>query len=182
MFKKIVTVTALLTVVSQALAQGSDVRTPITAPGGDISFYIEGSGTPAEKITECLRQCQQKRIVLLAKAGDKPENNLTGFANLQLSPDASILYFESEGWATSAAIHAVDLKTGKERFFADGMIACVVRQGQYQGDLIIGQHRYFVQGGSYNPLNLYSPDGKLIGIVALDISDAPKFCRTDPLG
>ena len=133
-------------------------------------------GSPAERIVECTNLCAQKRVVLSGKAGRKPEDNLSGFTNLRLSPDASTLYFETEAWATSNAIHSVNIKTGVARYVTSGSIACVVGSGQYQGDIIAAQHRYFVQGGSYNPLYLFTPQGKEVGVVALDSGEASKFC------
>jgi hypothetical protein len=50
--------------------------------------------------------------------------------------------------------------------FTAGQIACVVLQGEYQGDLVVEQHRYFVQGGSHDDLYLYEPTGKEIGLVS----------------
>jgi hypothetical protein len=157
-------------------AQNVDVGSVVTAPGGSASYHIENSGSPVERIVGCTNNCAQKRTILNGRAGEKPEENLFGFTNLRLSPDASTLYFETEAWATSNAIHAVNIKTGAERFITSGSIACIVGSGQYQGDIIAAQHKYFVQGGSYDPLNLFTPQGKEVGVVALGSSDAPRFC------
>jgi len=84
--------------------------------------------------------------------------------------------FETSAWVTSNAVHSLNVATGKTGYVASGTIGCVVLQGQYQGDLIVQQHRYFVQGGSYDPLYLYEPTGKEIGIVGLDGSGMSKVC------
>lgn len=167
---------SVLFLAGGSAAQSVDPASVITAPGGTTSYHVENAGSPNERIVECTNVCAQKRVVLRGKAGQKPEDNLFGFTNLRLSPDASTLYFETEAWATSNAIHVVNIKTGMTRYVASGSIACVVGSGQYQGDVIAAQHRYFVQGGSYNPLYLFTPQGKEVGIVALDSGDAPKFC------
>lgn len=167
---------SMLFMVGISAAQGVDPASVITAPGGTTSYHVENAGNPNERIVQCKNMCAQKRVVLNGKASQKPEDNLFGFTNLRLSPDASTLYFETEAWATSNAIHAINIETGQVRYVTSGSIACVVGSGQYQGDIIADQHRYFVQGGSYNPLYLFTPDGKEVGIVALDDRDAPRFC------
>lgn len=159
-----------------AAAQNVDPNSVVMAPGGTTSYHVENAGSPAERIVECTNMCAQKRVVLAGRSGQKPEDNLFGFSNLRLSPDASTLYFETEAWATSGAIHAVNLKTGAVRYVTSGSLACVVGNGQFQGDVMAAQHRYFVQGGSYDPLYLFTPQGKEVGIVAVDSGDAPKLC------
>jgi hypothetical protein len=157
-------------------AQNVDVKSVVTAPGGSASYHVENADSPSERIVQCTKQCANKRVIVMGKAGQKPEQNLFGFENLRLSPDASTLYFETAAWAVSNAVHAVNLKTGVARFVTDGSIACVVGSGEHQGDIIVAQHKYFVQGGSYDPLNLFTPEGKQVGVVALDSADAPRFC------
>lgn len=157
-------------------AQRVDVESVVTAPGGTASYHVENAESPEERIVECTKLCAVKRVLVKARTDQKPEQNLSGFKNLRLSPDASTLYFETTAWVTSNAVHAVNLKTGEERYVTDGQIACVVGSGEHQGDIIVSQHKYFVQGGSYDPLNLFSPDGRLVGIVALDDGDTAKFC------
>jgi hypothetical protein len=157
-------------------AQNIDPNSVVTALGGTTSYHVENADSPAERIVECTNMCAQRRVVVAGRSGQKPEDNLFGFHNLRLSPDASTLYFETEAWATSNAIHAVNLKTGAVRYVTSGSLACVVGNGEYQGDVMAAQHRYFVQGGSYDPLYLFTPQGKEVGIVALDSGDAPKLC------
>jgi len=157
-------------------AQNVDANSVISAPGGSTSYFVENADSPNERIVECTNHCANKRIIVSGKVEQKPEQNLFGFKNLRLSPDSSTLYFETEAWAVSNAVHAVNLKTGVERFVTDGSIACVVGSGEHQGNIIVAQHKYFVQGGSYDPLNLFTSQGKEVGVVALDSGDAPKFC------
>ncbi len=109
-----------------------------------------------------------------SKAAQKPERNLCAFNRKQFSSDASRLYFETPAWATSSAVHVVDVRTGKERFFLAGELLRVLApcgDRRYRDDLVIGQHRYFVFGGSYDWSYLFSPTGKEIGPVAEEGSD-----------
>lgn len=104
------------------------------------------------------------RRILTESANDDPKQNLTGFVDLQFSLDAKKLYFSAEGWATSFAVHEVDLATMQTRFITDGGLHSIVPRGDYKGYLIVGKHRYFVGGGSYDWYWVVDPaTGKDVG-------------------
>ncbi|HDI3034388.1 hypothetical protein G9G39_06820 [Cronobacter sp. EKM101R] len=122
-----------------------------------------------------------KSILLNPKVDPDPKKTLVGFSSLKLSPDAKTLYFESAAWATSSAIHAMNLKNKEIKYITDGSLTCVVGAGEYQGHLIVSRHQYFVQGGSYDDYWLYSPSGKKIGRVASENAtkvDLLKLCTS----
>jgi hypothetical protein len=114
-------------------------------------------------------------ILLLSNPSDDPKQNLAGFSHLSLSPNGKTLYFQTSAWATSDAIHSLDIATKKTSYVTNGQIACIVLGGEYQGDLVVEQHRYFIQGGSYDDLYLYDPAGQQIGLVSQD-TDASRVC------
>lgn len=146
------------------------VQQVVTAPGGRVNYYIlqpPSSGGHQSEIVEGLDGNRTTKILVAPHPSEKPASNLTGFSSLTLSPGARTLYFETSAWATEDAIHAMDLRTGKISLVTSGEISCVVLTGQYEGDLVVQQHRYFIEGGSYDPLELYSPAGKRLGLVAL---------------
>jgi len=159
----------------------------IVAPGGNIVFYINatpedakngGGGTEIE-----LRNMKtsQSKVLLKATPSNEPEKNLDGFSRLRLSPDSKTLFFQSSAWATSDAIHSLDLASKKTQFVTDGTLVCIVGAGEYQGHLIVQQHRYFIQGGSYDFLYLYDANGKKEGLVATDTIeqvDLLKLCQS----
>lgn len=163
-------------VLIPCFSQGAELSTleHISAPGGNIVYSIlaDASKKSTEQgdggsiIQAKNSQTKQEEVLLTAKPDDKPEQNLTDFAHLQLSNDAKTLYFEAAGWATSSAIHALDITSHKTTFVTDGSLVCVVKTGEYQDKLIVQQHKYFVQGGAYDYLYLYEPTGKQIGLVA----------------
>lgn len=179
-----------LSAVTQAIATDS-VGTPIehvTAPGGKTVYYIvtapgeDDNGQQNVAIEAGLNENSYFEILLSPHPDSPPQNNLTGFSNLELTPDAKSLYFLATAWGTSEAIHSIDIATKKVSFVTDGNFYCIVRAGEYQGDLIVEQHRYFIQGGSYDDFFLYSPLGKELGLVAKekdndDISDIKKLCQ-----
>jgi hypothetical protein len=177
-------VTAQNTSPIAATTQPRTVLEHVVAPGGKTTYYI--MSVKSEDATSPLRQIETgvngnaSFVVLLKQmSSDNPKQNLDGFSHLSLSPDGKTLYFQSSAWATSDAVHSLNIATKKVSYVTAGEIACVVRQGQYQGDLIVEQHRYFVQGGSHDDLYLYEPTGKQIGLVAQG-TDASRLCpRTD---
>ena len=152
------------------LAEEMDVVEQITAPGGNVAYYIvaerggDEQNPPPTAIM--VRRDNENKIILREQPDADPQNTLYSFSNLYLSPDAKNLYFNSAAWATSGAIHSLNIETGTVKFISAGELACVVLSGEYQGDLIVMKHKYFVQGGSHDDLYLVSTDGKEKGLVA----------------
>jgi hypothetical protein len=115
------------------------------------------------------------RPIVSPRPSEEPKENLTGFSHLSLSPDGRVLYFQARAWATSDAVHAVDLVTRKVSFVTDGEIACVLKVGKWRGDLVVDQHRYYPQGGSHDDLWLYEPSGRQVSLV-MEGEDAAGVC------
>ena len=165
-----------------AAPQAPDVVQMVTAPGGGSIYYIIAKGHDEEGVDftslEVTHDENKSHQVLLEDHPDYHDltRSLHGFSNLFLSPDGKRLFFQAHAWATSDAVHTLDLATGQESYLMPGEIACVVLAGEWQGDIVASQHRYFVQGGSYDSLWLYSPTGKEIGIVALSDTDVRQVC------
>jgi len=153
----------------------------VVAPGGNTIYYVmssPGKDLDGNQNTEIAKKSNGDaalHILLSPHPAKDPKENLTGFSHLTLSPDSKTLYFQAAAWATSNSIHAIHLATGKASYVTNGSIACVVLSGEYQGDLVVSQHRYFVQGGSHDDLWLYDPSGKEIGLVAQN-TDASQRC------
>ena len=105
--------------------------------------------------------------VLLVRSAEaeKPEDTLAEFASPTFSPDGKTVYFSSAAYATSGAIHAYDFTTRTVRFVMPGNRPMVVPAGDYKGDLLVEQHRYFVGGGSFDWYWLFEPNGKEVGPV-----------------
>ncbi|HEU0013740.1 MAG TPA: hypothetical protein VFQ45_08655 [Longimicrobium sp.] len=104
----------------------------------------------------------QPRKLVRGTADDAPERTLAGFHSPRFSPDGGTIYFLSEAWVTSAAVHAVDVASGSERFVAPGNSLHVVQRGKYAGHLVVSQHRYWQGGGSYDWPWLVTPEGKAL--------------------
>ena len=93
---------------------------------------------------------------------------LANFAKPQFSTSVRYVFFLSDGWATSGAVHVVDTTNGKEHFVCPGLDLEVVAAGEYRDCLLVRQHRYFIGGGSYDWFWLLRPDGKEVGPVGED--------------
>ena len=78
-------------------------------------------------------------------------------------------------WATSGAVHSIDLQSGKKRFVCPGNSLEIIPEGEYKGNLMVGQHRYFIAGGSYDWLWLIQPDGQTVGAIAPDDEAGPEL-------
>ncbi|MBV9772638.1 MAG: PD40 domain-containing protein [Gemmatimonadetes bacterium] len=105
------------------------------------------------------------RVLARGRGAESPERTLALFQAPWFSPDGRRVYFLSSAWATSGAVHAVELASGRERFVAAGNSLEVVPSGRYAGDLLVEQHRYFLAGGSYDWVWLLTPEGKDVGPV-----------------
>jgi dipeptidyl aminopeptidase/acylaminoacyl peptidase len=143
-----------------AFVRASDRKVP-TGAGEDSAseIWIVGSdGKNGRKIVE-------------PKTADKTENILALLTAPQFSSDGKSVFFETTAWATSDAIHVVDVSTKKEHFVCDGSALEVIREGEYRDHLLVTKHKYFVGGGSYDWVWLVKADGKEVGPVGEDASN-----------
>ena len=67
-------------------------------------------------------------------------------------------------WATSPAVHQVNVTMGAERFVVDGALQGVIRTGRYRGMLLVSRHKYrpAPKLGSYDPVDVVRPDGEVM--------------------
>ena len=138
-------------------------------PGRTIS-----TGSGDEEATElCLVDPDGKNLAVLVRGKDDEEVSkvLANFQTPRFSPDGKTIYFVSAAWATSGSVQACDRATKTVRFVCAGSVLEVVPNGEYAGDLLVEQHRYFLGGGSYDWFWLMRPDGKEVGVVGETTED-----------
>lgn len=116
-------------------------------------------------------QHQRERLLVNQKRiCDRPTEMILEPMDLTFSPDSKTLYFLTYAWTTSAALHAVDISDGAERYLLPANSLKVIQAGEYKGYLAVNQHRYFVMGGSYDWYWLFTPEGKEVGPLGDELS------------
>ncbi|HEX9939308.1 MAG TPA: hypothetical protein VGB15_19350 [Longimicrobium sp.] len=168
-------------------ALGLDSQPQMSADGRHVVFV---RATPGDSVETALgwRQAtalwtvgidgSQPRMILRGRGSTDPERTLADFQKPMFSPDGRWVYFLSSAWATSAAVHTVDVASGQERFVAPGNSLDVLYRGKYAGHLLVSQHRYFLGGGSYDWFWLIAPDGKEVGPVGETEAAVEQFLAT----
>ena len=151
---------------------------PVLAPDGKWIVFIRT--VPGKKISTGAGDAKETQLwqmradgkgqtcLVRSKASDKMETVLAGFSKPQFSTNGKLVYFLSEAWTTSGALHVVDTTNSKEHFVCPAAEFEVVRSGEYRDHLLVQQHRYFIGGGSYDWFWLLKPDGKEVGPVGED--------------
>lgn len=102
----------------------------------------------------------QETLLLKELLSNEPDINLQLFRSPRFSPSGDTVYFISRAWATSGAIHRVDLANKKTSFVSAGNSLEVIPRGKDKGKLIVQLHKYFAAGGSYDFFWLLSPEGE----------------------
>ena len=150
---------------------------PVLAPNGDFIVYTRQGrgrtlhGYDATQVCTTEPRPDELRQINLDGSGDKlllvgrkggPERQLCDFKSKQFSSDGRRLYFLTPGWATSGALHVLDMRSGDERFVlpANDLLVLSFCPNKYKDDLVVLAHRYFLLGGSYDWYWLYDPTGK----------------------
>jgi hypothetical protein len=123
--------------------------TPEGAPANEL-WIVSSSGGRARRLVTPRQSADLRRAI-------------GGLGVPVFSPDSRELYFMSAAWATSSAVHVVDIATAKERFVCDGELEGVVLDGEHRGDLVMQRHKYFVGGGSYDSNWLMKANGQEVG-------------------
>lgn len=101
---------------------------------------------------------------------DEPTQTIVDPNDLHFSPDNKVLYFITQAWITSGALHAINVDSGRQRFVIPANSIEVVPKGEYKGYLIVQQHLYFIGGGSYDWFWLFTPEGKKVGPIGDEVS------------
>lgn len=106
----------------------------------------------------------------------KAENILGSFGKLAFSNDGQNLYFISEAWATTNAIHVYNVPSKKQSFLTDGNTLYIIRKGKYKDHLIVNKHKYFNEC-SYDYFWLLDHEGKEIREIGETEDNVQSFLR-----
>ena len=157
-----------------ALTTGGKDSEPQLSPDGKLVAFVRksdkkvASGSGEDDATEIWivgTDGSNPLRIVEPKEADKPEDLLAELSAPQFTSDGKKLYFQSTAWATSGAVHVVDLETKTEKFVTAGNALEVVRAGEYKDHFLVTKHKYFVGGGSYDWFWVVDPEGKEVGPV-----------------
>jgi dipeptidyl aminopeptidase/acylaminoacyl peptidase len=158
---------------------GQDSQPSLSPDGKAVVFVRRGSAGMLESAAGEVEANElwwmelaggKPRRLVRSAANEEPKKFLGGLQSPQFSPDGKSVFFLSAAWATSSAIHKVDVATGKEQFVSPGNSLEVVTQGEHRGRLIVQLHKYFLGGGSYDWYWLLEPDGREVGPIGEDVA------------
>ncbi len=172
----------------QLTTSGRD-SAPVLSPDGRWIVFVRavpdkkigtGSGdVDAQELWQIGAGGQEPTRLVAPRQAEDMRNVVANFADVQFSSDGRLMFFVTEAYATSGAVHVVDTTNGKEHFLVAGGGLEVVPSGEYRDCLLVGQHRYFLGGGSYDWVWLFRPDGKEVGPVGEDATNFKELYYQD---
>lgn len=165
----------LMAVATPAVARGHAAQ----SPDGRLRAWIKpeagaqgASGQDASSLWLTDRRTKRSRLLFRGVPSRDPRRDTVSIDNPRFSLDGGYVYVDADAYATSRAIHQIDVRTGTERFVVDGGLLGVIRTGPWRGYLLVGQHRYRANGdGSYDPVLVYRPDGREMLTVPRSVED-----------
>ncbi len=152
----------------QLTREGVD-QDPVLSPDGrTVAFVrVEARATPSaapnfSALWVADGKTGDTKRLIGAKPADDPKADLTEVTEPAFSLNGGFVYVLARAWATSAAVHQVDLKTGQERFVLDANSLAVIRNGRYAGYLFVSRHGYRAasEGGAFDAHWVVRPDAK----------------------
>jgi len=154
--------------------------TQLSADQGWVAFVKHA---PESELWLASTQDGSARRLLTAQEHEEPQRNLTSFASPQFSPDGRTIYFLAEAWATSGAVHALDIHTLSERFVIDAVSALVIPSGPHVGELFVQRHQYKTFPGegfhAFQWCGIVNPRGQIVRTLSEDESLCPGYAPGD---
>jgi hypothetical protein len=174
----------------QLTSSGLDLD-PVLSPNGSlVVFTRKATGAATGNCDLAVAEPRELWVIganksneyklLASKDAEDPKATLCDFTSKQFTSDGRKVLFETPAWATSGALHEVDLTTSHEQYVIPSngfriLTDCAMRE--YRDHLVVNQHRYFIFGGSYDWFWLFSPDGKReLGAVGEDVGPLEEAC------
>lgn len=142
----------------------------VVSPDGSQVAFIRSSEDP---VLDAPGENMGLSIWIVDMAGENlrclvPYNSQYDIHRLRFSPDGDRLYYQAQSAVVTADIHAINMRSKESQFITRGDLIHIVARGQYKNNLLIRQHRYFLAGGSYDWVWLFTPDGIEVGPVEAD--------------
>jgi hypothetical protein len=132
------------------LKEGGKDSQPVLSPDGRQVAFLRRVGAAvdgAEEIWLWRVGDAAPRRLLAVRSDPSPRHNLENFNTLLFSADGTSLYFLCHAWVTSDALHALDLKSGRERYVIDANDVLLGPRADRKELLIVMRHKYPRSGG-----------------------------------
>lgn len=148
-------------------------RAKATSPDGRLTAWTKAgagpagaSAQPATSLWLTDTRTGTSRQLYRGRRSTNPKQDRSSLANPDFSLDGGYVYVEADAYATSPAVHQINVRTGVARYVTDGALYGILRDGPWRGYLVVQQHRYRSNGnGSYDPFIVVRPDGRQIAII-----------------
>ncbi|MBI5818304.1 MAG: PD40 domain-containing protein [Verrucomicrobia bacterium] len=156
---------------------------PVLSPDGKIVAFTRK--TARESFAPCEGEPGRTQQLWLVNVDGKhekmlvrdrrgePQNQIDQITGIEFSLDGRKIYFNTDGWIMSGALHCVNIDGSREHFVIDADYSEVIEKGEYKGNLIVSRHKYFFYGPSYDWFYIVTPQGKEIGPLADDEKNIP---------
>jgi hypothetical protein len=154
---------------------------PVLSPDGGWIVFVRtlagkkistGSGDiDAAELWQISASGKEPTRLVAPREAENMRDVIATFEDVAFSSDGRYVFFVTPAYVTSGTVHVVDTTSGKEHFLMAGGGLEVIHTGEYRDCLLVGQHRYFIGGGSYDWIWLFRPDGKEIGPVGEDATN-----------
>lgn len=160
--------------VTRTLIRDGTNGDPVLSPDGRTVAFIRVEREPDEEHDNGIRTLWigdgpngTSRRLAAPHSGSDPTQEFMSVGGPIFSLDGGFVYVSAAAWATSEAVHQVNVATGSERYVIDGWILSVIRTGPYRGYLLVQRHRYLPPPsyGSNNPVFVVRPDAKQVFMV-----------------
>ncbi len=165
--------------VQQLTSSGKDSQPTLSPDGKQVVFVRDAANEETELWIMDISGSNAHAIVLNHEDQDS-KKNLTEINNPLFALDGKAVYFQTFAWATSNAIHIIDLNSNKQHFVTDGNSLELVPSGKYKAYLIVSKHKYYKdKDGSYDDYWLVSPKGKEIKSLGESEEQVNAFIRAN---
>jgi dipeptidyl aminopeptidase/acylaminoacyl peptidase len=163
----------------QLTSSGKDSQPALSPDGKQVVFVREVENKNTE-LWLMDSSGNNAHPIVLSHEDENIEKNLTEINNPLFALDSKAVYFQTFAWATSNAIHFIDLNTNKQHFVTSGNSLQLVPSGKYKGYIIVLKHKYYKKtDGSYEDFCLVSPKGKEIKSLGQAQKQVDAFIRAN---
>jgi Tol biopolymer transport system component len=166
---------------TQLTTSGRDSQAVLSPDGKQVVFVRAAveADNPADELWLMDISGNNAHAIVLSQNDADMKQHLSELNNPLFALNGKAVYFLSAAWATSNAVHVLDLSTNKQHFVTDGNSVDIVPSGKYKSYLIVSKHKYHKGGGSYEDFWLVSPKGKAIKSLGEEQAQVNAFIRAN---